>query len=318
MMKLMRIKLRPTVWFYKAGEFSADAGWQHKNMYHDQDFEIIFCLQGHFNLSIDGKNYQIKANECWLIPPRTTIFGTDQTTTKVDFFWVHFFADWQSINLSDQYIDKLIHQTAERTSSHDVDCQIDLPRHFQIEDRQAIILAFNQLLDYVNRYHYTDFGNHLAVQLLLISLGDAYLKHLIRTTDMVQLKTTRVVEWIRVNISSELTVASIADHFEMSSDYLTKLFKDEQGETLREYLITVKMEVAKLLLVRTNLPITAVATAAYFRDDKNFMKLFKKRMKMTAGQYRNNYGNTHLNNPAIDPSIPIPQEIGVFLESTDQ
>ena len=39
---------------------------------------------------------------------------------------------------------------------------------------------------------------------------------------------------------------------------------------------------------------------------------------MTAGQYRNNYGNTHLNNPAIDPSIPIPQEIGVFLESTDQ
>jgi len=140
------------------------------------------------------------------------------------------------------------------------------------------------------------------------------LQNLVATAGGTDAKTTRVVEWIRANLSSELTVAVIAHHFDMSPDYLTKLFKREQGKNLRSYLVDIKIEVAKLLLVRTNLPINQVATAAYFHDDKNFMKLFKKKVNMTAGQYRNGYGNTHLNNPAIDPSIPIPQDISALLD----
>jgi len=140
------------------------------------------------------------------------------------------------------------------------------------------------------------------------------LQNLVATAGGTDAKTTRVVEWIRANLSSELTVAVIAHHFDMSPDYLTKLFKREQGKNLRSYLVDIKIEVAKLFLVRTNLPVNQVATAAYFHDDKNFMKLFKKKVNMTAGQYRNGYGNTHLNNPAIDPSIPIPQDISALLD----
>lgn len=313
-MKLMQITLKRPVWFYKAGEFSADAGWRHKKMFHERDFEVIFCLQGHFDLSFDGEPHRIQANECWIIPPQTTIVGTQDTTTAVDFLWFHFFSDWQWVDLSDESLADMITRRADHRPTHDLACQVNLPRHFMVENRQEVILMFNQLLDYVNRYHYTDYGNHLMAQLTLITLGDAYLKHLVEAAGNVRPKTTRVVEWIRANISSDLTVAKVAAHFDMSADYLTKLFKQEQGRNLRAYLANIKIEVAKLLLVRTNLPISTVATTAYFRDDKNFMKLFKKKTRMTAGQYRNSYGNTHLNNPEIDPSIPIPQEISALLD----
>jgi len=314
-MKLMQITLKQPVWFYKAGEFSADQpGWRHKRMYHEHDFEIIFCLRGHFDVSLNGKPHRIHANECWIIPPHTTVAGTQDTTTAVDFFWVHFFCDWQWVDLPDAHLRKLIQQRADHEPTHDLECQVNLPLCFKVENRQEVLLQFNQLLDYTNRYHYTDYGNHLIAQLTLITLGDAYLKHLVEATGNVRPKTTRMVEWIRANFSADLTVATIAQHFEMSPDYLTKLFKQEQGKNLRNYLMDMKIEVAKLLLMRTNLPISTIATTAYFHDDKNFMKLFKKKTKMTAGQYRSSYGNTHLNNPEIDPSIPIPQDISVLLD----
>lgn len=75
----------------------------------------------------------------------------------------------------------------------------------------------------------------------------------------------------------------------------------------------IKIKVARLRLVRTIL----LATTTYFHDDKNFMKLFKKKTNMTARQYRSSYGNTHLNNPTVDPSIPIPQDISALLDRTE-
>lgn len=317
-MKLMQITLKEPVWFYKAGEFSAtEPGWRHKRMYHEHDFEVIYCLQGYFDVSLNGEPHRIRENECWIIPPQTVLAGTQPSTEAVDFFWFHFFGTWQWTELTDQQLPKMIRQRADHRPVTDLACQVNLPLCFKVENRQEVILTFNRLLDYVNRFHYTDYGNHLLAQLTLIELGDAFLKHLVEAASNVRPKTTRVVEWIRANISSDLTVAEIAAHFEMSSDYLTKLFKQEQGKNVREYLVDIKIEVAKLLLVRTNLPVTTVATTAYFHDDKNFMKLFKKKTNMTARQYRSSYGNTHLNNPTVDPSIPIPQDISALLDRTE-
>ncbi|AKP65215.1 arac family transcriptional regulator [Levilactobacillus koreensis JCM 16448] len=313
-MKLMQLRLSQPLWFYKAGEFSADAGWRHKDMYHEHDFEVIFCLKGHFDVTINGQPCRIRANDCWVLPPDTRIAGTKDTTGPVDFFWLHFFAEWDWVDFSHQQVQVMTQQQAAHEPAHDLNCLVNLPRYFQVANPQELILMFNQVMDYTNRYHYTDYGNHLMTQLVLISVGDAYLQNLVATASGTDAKTTRVVEWVRANLSSELTVAVIAHHFDMSPDYLTKLFKREQGKNLRSYLVDIKIEVAKLLLVRTNLPVNQVATAAYFHDDKNFMKLFKKKVNMTAGQYRNGYGNTHLNNPAIDPSIPIPQDISALLD----
>jgi hypothetical protein len=52
-----------------------------------------------------------------------------------------------------------------------------------------------------------------------------------------------------------------------------------------------------------------VAEAAYFNDPKVFMRHFKATTVLSPSEYRLANSRIHLNNPNVDPQIPIPKRI---------
>jgi len=92
---------------------------------------------------------------------------------------------------------------------------------------------------------------------------------------------------IRHHLSDpELTVKWLAENLDCSPNYLSKIFNDEMGYKLKEYIIAHRMTNAMDILRTTTLSIKEVSTACGFSDPNYFSRLFKQRMNSTAQEFR--------------------------------
>jgi transcriptional regulator GlxA family with amidase domain len=58
------------------------------------------------------------------------------------------------------------------------------------------------------------------------------------------------------------------------------------GLTLHEYILTIRVEKAKLLLIDTNNPVKSIADTTGFNNDSHFCKVFRKFTSVSPVKYR--------------------------------
>lgn len=87
----------------------------------------------------------------------------------------------------------------------------------------------------------------------------------------------------------DLTIKQIADEVMYSPNYLSMLFKRECGQGFYDYLVSVRMNKAKKLLLEEQLKIYQIANAVGYEDAVAFIKRFRREVGCTPSQYRNEY-----------------------------
>lgn len=286
--------------YYKGGEFRSNEYWQHSPMLHQGDFEIIVCIKGPIFLRIDNDDFTLQKDDVLIIPPYKKFQGTKKTE-DVDFYWLHFYPTSKvTTQPHSNYID-----TDEVKEFIDSDNSIFLPQFLRMKENDAIISLVHQILSLHTPTTFPDQRSFL-ISALAIEIFNTFLT---QNSPQKNDRINYIKEWIRANISSELTVSDVALEMNLSIDYLTKLFKKCTGMTTLQYIHQLKIQVASLLLVRSDLPIKQVASLSYFNDEKVFMKSFKSATGLTPTKYRNRFKPVHMNNPMIDPQIPVPKNI---------
>lgn len=94
------------------------------------------------------------------------------------------------------------------------------------------------------------------------------------------------VRYIRHHYAEDISVADIAEHIGMSPSWLTKRFRQECGENILGYLLSVRVERAKALLTETDMLILEVACAVGFDTSRYFSSVFGRAVGMTPKAYR--------------------------------
>lgn len=96
----------------------------------------------------------------------------------------------------------------------------------------------------------------------------------------------RVKRYIDENYQSNLSLNDLEETFFLDGRYISRLFKQETGQTFTSYLTEVRMNHARALLGNTGLSIQAVAELCGYRDYFYFNKLFKKHVGVTPASFR--------------------------------
>lgn len=78
----------------------------------------------------------------------------------------------------------------------------------------------------------------------------------------------------------------IADLFGISGGQLTRLFKKREGISLQEYLTLKRLNAVQYHLKHTNATVKEIAHGCGFIDENLLLRAFKKRYKMSPGEYR--------------------------------
>jgi AraC-like DNA-binding protein len=96
----------------------------------------------------------------------------------------------------------------------------------------------------------------------------------------------KVINQIDLNLTSDLSLKTLSEMFNISAGYLSTLFKKETGCTLTDYVNKKRIDYAIFLLNTTQLQIQTIATHCGISDVNYFTRIFKKYHGMTPIKYR--------------------------------
>jgi len=85
-----------------------------------------------------------------------------------------------------------------------------------------------------------------------------------------------ILEYFDTNYMKNISLDDMSRNMYISSVYISKVFKEKTGESPINYLINLRLEKAKDLLISTESPVKAIAQSVGYSDAYYFSKLFKK------------------------------------------
>lgn len=145
-----------------------------------------------------------------------------------------------------------------------------------VSDRKLIEAVERALADYENRVRIG----------LMKKLVDPVLIDASRQVGDAGGAVAEAVRYIDEHLQEPLRLKDIADQVHMNPSYFSVLFKEKTGITYSDYVTRRRMQRAKELLVKTDLPIRDIAQKVGYVHVKYFNKTFKEFENCSPGEYR--------------------------------
>jgi len=93
-------------------------------------------------------------------------------------------------------------------------------------------------------------------------------------------------EYIEKNFQENINLNKISNYVSLSKNYFCNIFKKETGVTIWDYLIRIRMEEARKMLLETALKTYEISEKVGYDDPSYFGRLFKKYTGFTPVEYR--------------------------------
>lgn len=264
MLKINAKTFNPEILYVFDGE--ATGPMTGKKHFHDF-FEMSIILEGESDYYIDGESHNLKAKTILLFNPGVEHYefipeGKENRQMHIGIR--HFTID----RFPRDYfpLDTTILHLSEHEEAFFQTCQEIIHERRQSDSGYEIILKslILKLMVYVLRDTSTD---TLENKTLLLSNEKRERQALV---DEIKL-------YIEKNYRKDLTLKQIADEFYTSSATVSRIFKEQLGDTPINYLIQYRMKKAEEIIGHTkDVNVTEVANLIGYEDAYYFSKLFKK------------------------------------------
>lgn len=96
-------------------------------------------------------------------------------------------------------------------------------------------------------------------------------------------------EYVTHHFQKTLTLEEVATQVNLSSYYLSKLFKEYFDKTFVEYLTELRIQKAKTYLLNGATPLKEIAINIGYKDPNYFSRVFKKETGLSPSEYRHKY-----------------------------
>lgn len=110
--------------------------------------------------------------------------------------------------------------------------------------------------------------------------------HNLQRQKSTSLPVIQAMEYIETHLTAPLTNMEIGKAIGCNCDYLSRLFKQETGLTLRKYVLHQKCHTAKYMLENSSASCTDIAIFLGFSSCSHFISRFKQLEGITPKEYR--------------------------------
>lgn len=212
---------------------------------------------------------------------------TSANNTKIKNLLIHFIKDSSVSQNAGEVIEKVI-----RLAGLGPDSSLESFHCFQYES----LITFHMLINELNAGN-LDIDKELDFALLHPTCFEDVKAFLANTLDQLRLfyqdsqKTCTLCDQVAVYLKENfadpnLSNKILGDLFQISPSYLSRLFKEQKGISLSDYLNQLRITHAKLLLETTALNMEEIAVGSGYLSSSTLIKTFKKSEGITPGAYR--------------------------------
>lgn len=163
-----------------------------------------------------------------------------------------------------------------------------LPNFLEIDNADSVRKIFERVIYYYEKGTEED---GLMLYSLILELVYLLNKKNITAREMHRAKNNNqsvineTIEYIKNNITADLSLKSLADNASFSPIYFHKLFRASTGKTLHQYIEDRRIKKAINLLLSTNMTLSEIAYECGFSSQSYFSYAFKKNTGLTPRAY---------------------------------
>lgn len=105
-------------------------------------------------------------------------------------------------------------------------------------------------------------------------------------------KVRRALAHIEANLASKMETRELADVVSFSKSHFSRIFKRSLGVSPMTYVLTRRVERAKMMMATTREQLTDIALACGFADQSHLNRSFRRMVGMSPGLWRRTMADT--------------------------
>jgi len=245
-----------------------------------EKFEIYFFISGSVNYFIEKKVYPLKYGSLLVMNSHEIHKPSLQPGIPYERITIHFDPSFARF-ISSPDLDLLTCFTSRPRGEKNL---ISLSRN-QAEEVHALLLKIEKSSKDSGKTGWRIL-KLLYFAELLVYINRAFIAS--QTADFnsdTPLKLVPVLDYIDENLEGDLSLEALERKFFINRFHLGRMFKKTVGSSIHEYVIIKRIAKAKKLLSEGK-SVTETTSACGFNDYSNFLRMFKKTVGMSPGQYR--------------------------------
>lgn len=228
--------------------------------YHDF-YKLLILTNGSIDYYIEGKTYHLQPYDIILIKP-------GELHRPI-------------LNESDTYERIIIYISASFFYDH-IDSQLDKCFINSFFSGSNIIKTKNLTDELIHSFYFNDITSNLFRKIklieLLIYIQRSFQQNMeyISSSSWSNKVVINIIDFINNNITSNLTIDSIAKHVYLNKTYIMHLFKDETGQTIGKYITEKRLFLARQLIYNGT-SITEACFKSGFNKYNTFYHAYKNK-----------------------------------------
>ncbi|ANE47117.1 hypothetical protein SY83_13555 [Paenibacillus swuensis] len=262
--------------------------WKPGNVHNSRTFHIydlLLVVKGTLYMTERDQAYSVGPGQFLVLEPGMAHFGHKACEEDTEIYWVHFTHPGVSRTrpLKELEWNRILQQGTD-VDPAPREHSMFIPKYMNCDVSELIpvLQSMLQIQSLLN------VGNAIQLHVYLMEFLSRLQKGLQRSlkiTPSMKL-SNRIKEYLAGHYTVPFQVQTMEQAFHFHIDYLTRCLKKHTGLTPLQYLHYLRMEEAKLLLVHSELKISAIAMEIGMENDNYFIRLFKKHTGFTPGEYR--------------------------------
>lgn len=275
----LNFEFPPLLYYMRSNPDTFPPGTVHMSRRRIDFFDLLVVFKGTLHLWEDGDQFDIEAGQFLILEPNKRHYGHKPSEKEAYYFWLHF-------NTEGTHYTSLKHPIF--LDYENLYQTLTFPKFGDIRNANILHEQFKEL----SRLHtYSNTMHKLQQQTIFQQM----LPHLLSQEKYphTSLQILEIAEatmtYLEKNFRNNITYDTLSRHFNFTSTYIVRCFKNIYHVTPLDYLKNIRLKEAKFILAYSNASIEHISLEVGFNSVSYFSRTFTKAFGVSPLQYRKAY-----------------------------
>lgn len=253
------------------GKVSDSPNWSFPMHQHDDVCELLFVTDGKGKMTIDDVDYSVERGDIIVFDSKTLHEEWSSSDEPIAFYYC---------GISALVIDGL---AGNQLLPAGIQPKIKMQEYY--DHLKALFLFMYEEFKCKESYYEEACAHSLSILIKLIYRNTQELYHT-RSVESVELRSQSIKEYLDAHYKQHLGLKEIAQHFNISTYYLSHIFLRVYDSSPIRYMQNRRVAEAKLLLLNSDYKIKDIANILGYKQADDFSRFFKTKTGLSPLQYK--------------------------------
>lgn len=250
-----------------------------------RDCRLFYIISGKGEILIENQHYLLKDNSLFFCSAGSVY--NIKSKNGLSLISVNFDLTQKNNSVTDVFLPTLPDRNLKIIKDTVSDSDI-LNSHIYIGEASEFYSLIRKIFYEftTKKIHYREISG-VALKEIIINIHRKELENTVASASSIN----TVIDYINSNYSKEISNKELATLAGYHEYHLNRLFLKHTGTSMHNYILNMRINEAKRLILNTELPLNIIAENVGFKSYTNFSSYFKKIFSMSPAAYKNQFKN---------------------------